>query len=167
MHQKTISRIIKETAYIRTGGSSEEKKAARYLADECKKLGLDAVLEPFTVDMATIHTAALEVDGKAIPCKGYLCAGTSTVEAPLYYLTDNCPYSLAACKGKIVLFDGYLGYWRYQDLLENGAVGFISYDGNLNYTDRDIDQREKQRNQFCNMGGVSFCIIGMTEKRNG
>jgi Zn-dependent M28 family amino/carboxypeptidase len=30
----------------------------------------------------------------------------------------------------------------YQDLLENGAVGFITYDGNANYADRDIDQRE-------------------------
>ena len=40
------------------------------------------------------------------------------------------------------MFDGYLGYWKYQDLLEKGAVGFISYDGNANYADRDIDQRE-------------------------
>ena len=30
----------------------------------------------------------------------------------------------------------------YQDILENGAVGFITYDGNANYTDHDIDQRE-------------------------
>ena len=40
------------------------------------------------------------------------------------------------------MIDGYLGYWRYQDILENGAVGFITYDGNANYTDEDIDQRE-------------------------
>ena len=30
----------------------------------------------------------------------------------------------------------------YRDILENGAVGFITYDGNANYRDRDIDQRE-------------------------
>jgi len=40
------------------------------------------------------------------------------------------------------MIDGYLGYWVYQDLLENGAVGFVTYDGNANYTDWDIDQRE-------------------------
>ena len=40
------------------------------------------------------------------------------------------------------MIDGYLGYWKYQDLLEKGAVGFITYDGNANYADRDIDQRE-------------------------
>ena len=142
MNQKTISRIIKETAYVRMGGSPEEIKTAQYLKDECAKLGLEATLEAFSVDMATIHNVSLEVDGKMIPCKGYLNAGSHQVEAPLYYLTDNCPHSLEACKGKIVLMDGYLGYWRYQDLLENGAVGFITYDGNLNYADRDIDQRE-------------------------
>jgi Zn-dependent M28 family amino/carboxypeptidase len=49
---------------------------------------------------------------------------------------------LSLCRGKIVLFDGYLGYWRYRDLIENGAVAFISYDGNVNYADRDIDHRE-------------------------
>ena len=40
------------------------------------------------------------------------------------------------------MIDGYLGYWTYQDLLENGALGFITYDGNANYCDKDIDQRE-------------------------
>ena len=44
--------------------------------------------------------------------------------------------------GKIVLVDGYMGYWMYQELLENGAVGLVTYDGNANYRDRDIDQRE-------------------------
>jgi hypothetical protein len=142
MDQKTIQRIIDETAYVRTGGSAEEKKTAQYLADECKKFGVNAELVPFTVDMATIKTATLEADGVQIPCKGYLCAGSHTIEAPLYYLTDNSPQSLAGCKNSIVMIDGYLGYWRYQDLLEKGAVGFITYDGNANYADRDIDQRE-------------------------
>jgi len=142
MDAKTISRIFEETAYVRTGGSPQELKTARYIQAECAKFGCTATLEPFKVDMATIQTASLWVDGCEIPCKGYLCAGSGTVEAPLYYLTDDTPFALSQCKGKIVLFDGYLGYWRYQDLLNNGAVGFISYDGNANYADNDIDQRE-------------------------
>jgi len=40
------------------------------------------------------------------------------------------------------MVDGFLGYWIYQDLLENGAVGVVTYDGNANYPDRDIDLRE-------------------------
>ena len=142
MDMQTITKIIEETAYVRTGGTLEELKCAQYLQAQCKALGYEATLEAFTVPMATMRKATLTVDGKQVPCKGYFCAGSGTVEAPLYYLRDNNPYSLQQCKGKIVMFDGYLGYWKYQDMLENGAVGYISYDGNANYADRDIDQRE-------------------------
>lgn len=142
MNAKQIEKIFADTAYVRMGGSAEELRAAQYLQDVCKKMGMDAHLEDFEVDMATVKTATLTVDGKEIPCRGYLCAGSGEVEAPLYYLRDGDTYSLSQCKGKIVLFDGYLGYWRYRDLLENGAVGFVSYDGNVNFADRDIDHRE-------------------------
>ncbi len=142
MDAKNITKIFEETAYIRTGGSPEELKTAQYLKSKCSDFGCNAIIEPFDVDMATIQTAVLTVDGTEIPCKGYLCAGSGIVEAPVYYLTDNTPYSLSQCKGKIVMIDGYLGYWKYHDILDNGAVGFITYDGNVNYADRDIDQRE-------------------------
>ena len=142
MDMNKITKILQETAYIRTGGSPEELRCALYLQQQCRELGYEAKLEAFPVAMSNMKTATLTVDGKEIPCKGYFCAGSGTVEAPIYYLRDNSPYSLEQCRGKIVLFDGYLGYWKYQDLLEKGAVGFISYDGNSNYTDRDIDQRE-------------------------
>ena len=142
MTLNTIDRIFTETAYVRTGGSAEELRCAQYLLAECKKLGAEAAIESFEVPWAQVHTAVLTVAGKEIPCKGYLCAGSAEIEAPLYYLTDGTEYALSQCRGKIVLFDGYLGYWRYQDLLKYGAVGFISYDGNANYPDRDIDHRE-------------------------
>ena len=142
MDANTIDTILQETAYTRTGGSPEELRCALYLQAQCKNLGFEATLEPFTVAMATMKTAKLIVDGREIPCKGYLCAGSGTVEAPIYYLRDSDSYSLSQCKGNIVLVDGYMGYWKYQDILENGAVGFITYDGDANYADRDIDQRE-------------------------
>ena len=142
MNTQYVDKIFADTAYVRTGGSEAERRAAKYLQERVCELGAEAVIEPFEVDMATVHTATLTVDGREIPCKGYLCAGSGEVEAPLYYLTDSEQYSLSCCRGKIVLFDGYLGYWKYRDLLDNGAVGFISYDGNVNYADRDIDHRE-------------------------
>ena len=142
MNARDIMKIFEETAYVRMGGTQEELRTAEYLAAKCAEFGCEARLEAFDVDMASMETATLLVDGAEIPCKGYLCAGSGEVEAPLYYLRNTDPYSLSQCKGKIVLIDGYLGYWMYQDLLENGAVGFITYDGNANYTDCDIDQRE-------------------------
>ena len=142
MNKKKLASIFRQTAYIRMGGSAEELRCAEYLQEQCRELGLEARIEGFPVQMSTIQEATLTVDGKAITCKGYSCAGTAEVEAPLYYLSSTDPYSLSLCKGKIVMIDGYLGYWMYRDILENGAVGFITYDGNANYRDRDIDQRE-------------------------
>lgn len=142
MDSEQIMQIFQDTAYVRTGGSSEERRCAEYIVERCAALGLQANIEPFPVQMATIQDAQLLVDGVSIPCKGYLNAGSGEVEAPFYYLPNTDPYSLSQCRGKIVMIDGYLGYWIYQDLLENGAVGFITYDGDANYTDFDIDQRE-------------------------
>lgn len=142
MNAKQVMQILADTAYVRTGGSQQELDTANYLLGKLKELGLEGYLEAFDVDMANISQAKLTLDGKEYPCKGFKNAGSATVEAPLYYLRGNDAYSLSQCKGKIVMVDGYLGYWMYQDILENGALGFITYDGNANYTDRDIDQRE-------------------------
>ena len=142
MNAKEIMKIFEETAYVRMGGTDAELRAAKYLVDCCAKLGLTATIEDFPVDMTNLQEAVFEADGLSIPCKGYFNAGSHVVEAPFYYLRSNEPYALKQCKGKIVMIDGYMGYWMYQDILENGAVGFVTYDGNANYADRDIDQRE-------------------------
>ena len=142
MNAKEIMKIFEDTAYVRMGGSDSELRCAKYLAEYCEKFGMKAEIEAFPVDMATMEEVSFEVDGVSIACKGYLNAGSSEVEAPFYYLRSTDAYALSQCRGKIVMIDGYLGYWMYNDILENGAVGFVTYDGNANYADRDIDQRE-------------------------
>ena len=145
MDAKQIMKIFEDTAYVRMGGSQEELRTAKYLMTKLEDMGLKAAIEEFDVDMAEIEDAQLLVDGVSVTCKGYLNAGNAEVEAPFYYLRSSDKVSLSQCKGKIVMVDGYLGYWLYQDILENGAVGFITYDGNANYADRDIDQRELRK----------------------
>ena len=142
MNAEQIMKFFEDTAYVRVGGSPEELRAARYIQSRAAELGLTVELLPFEVPMADIQKVELLADGVSIPCKGYLCAGSGEVEAPLYYLRNRDPYSMSQCKGKIVLIDVYLGYWIYQDLLANGAVGFVTFDGNANFADRNIDQRE-------------------------
>ena len=142
MDAKKIMQYFSDTAYVRMGGSQEELKCAQYLQKCCADMGLEATLESFEVDMANMQEAVFLADGVEIPCKGYLCAGNATLEAPFYYLRSTDAYSLSLCKDKIVMIDGYMGYWMYQDIVDNGAVGFVTYDGNVNYADRDIDQRE-------------------------
>lgn len=142
MNAEQIMNIFADTAYIRVGGRPTEKKAADYLCQRLAVWGLEAAQEPFEVPLGDIEEATLTIDGEDIPCKGYMCAGNAELEAPLYYLRNKDAWSLSQCRGKIVMIDGYLGYWVYQDILANGAAGFITYDGNANYTDRDIDARE-------------------------
>ena len=113
MDAKQIMQIFADTAYVRTGGSPEELRAAGYLRDKVAQMGLTARIVPFEVPMARMEAAAFLADGQAVPCKGYLCAGSADLEAPFYYLRGTDPYSLSQCRGKIVMIDGYLGYWMY------------------------------------------------------
>ena len=156
MDAKQIMKIFEDTAYVRMGGSQEELKAAQYIQDCLAQMGLSSALEAFDVDMANIQEAVFLADGCEITCKGYLGAGSWDVEAPFYYLRSTDPYALSQCKGRIVMVDGYMGYWLYQDILESGAVGFVTYDGNANYADRDIDQRELR--SFVHQGKKLPCV---------
>lgn len=142
MNSEKIMQIFEDTAYVRLGGREAEKKAADYICQKVSELGLTAHQEPFAVPLDDMLEAVFEADGIRIPCKGYWDAGSGEVEAQFYYLRSTDRYALSQCKGKIVMVDGYLGYWVYHDLLENGAVGFVTHDGNVNYTDYNIDQRE-------------------------
>lgn len=142
MTKEKVMQIFRDTAYVHTGGSDDELRAANYLCDRCAELGLSAHLEDFEVQMATMKTAKLYADGVEIECKGYLNCGCHDVEAPFMYMPSNDKVSMSQVKGKIVLVDSGMGAWTYKDLTENGAVGFITYDGNANYADFDIDQKE-------------------------
>ncbi|MBQ9930601.1 MAG: M28 family peptidase [Oscillospiraceae bacterium] len=142
MNKEKMMQILQDTAYVRLTGTDAVLKAAKYIQAQCAEMGLNATLEPFAVALAKIKKAQLFADGIELPCKGYFLAGSGQVEAPLYYLRSMEDCNLAKCKGKIVLVDCYMDYWCYHDLLENGAVGFITYDGNPYYKDADIDQRE-------------------------
>lgn len=142
MTKKSMLKIFRDTARVRMGGTASELEAARYIQELCASFGGEAVIEPFAVQMGDDISATLVVDGVSVPCKGYMCCGSGEISAPLYYFRATDKYSLSKCKDKIVLIDGYLGHWIYKDMLDNGALAFITYDGHVNYSDRDIDQRE-------------------------
>ncbi len=142
MQIRQIRQILKDTDYIHTSGTPEELRAAEYLKACCEEMGVTARLEAFPVAMADVKSANLTADGKNVSCKGYKCCGSGEVEAELLYLPNTDPASLVKAKGKIVLLDTGVGYFLYQDLLKAGAVGFITYDGNVRYADSDIDHKE-------------------------
>ena len=141
MNHETIQEILNKTDHVRFSGSPEEKAAAAYLESLCLERGVKAFRESFEVDTAEIHEAKLAADGQEIPCRGYSLCGSGSVEAPLCYLPNTDAASVARAGGKIVLLDTGITYWVYQDLLDAGAAGFITYDGNVHYADRDIDRK--------------------------
>ena len=147
MNKKQIRQILKDTDFVHTSGSPEELKVAEYLKARCEELGVGARLEAFPVEMAAVKQASLVIktaDGreKEIACKGYRLCGSGSVEAPFCYLPNADEASLSQIRGKIVLLDTGVGIFAYQDLMRGGAVGIITYDGNVHYADRDIDQKE-------------------------
>ena len=147
MNKRQVRQILKDTDFVHTGGSAEELRVAEYLAEQCRSIGAEAHLEPFPVEMADMHSARLYVtyaNGTAaeVPCEGYRLSGSGTVDAPFVYLPSVDPVSLTKVRGKIVMLDTGVPFFTYQDLIDNGAVGLITYDGNLRYRDNDIDQKE-------------------------
>ena len=142
MNKTYVNRILKDTDYVRCGGTEEEKKAAQYLIDRCADFGVEAHMESFEIQMAYIKVDKLYADGKEIPCKAYKNCGSVDLTADFVYAPDLTDVTLNSVKDKIVLLDGGIPYNTYQDLYEHGAKGFICWVGNVNYRDNDIDQRE-------------------------
>ena len=141
MTKEMIREILEKTDCVRFSGTEAEKDAAGYLEGLCAGMGAKAYQEPFNVDTAKDITASLTADGREIPCNGYRLCGSGKAEGPLCYLPNTDPASLTAAKGRIVLLDTGVTYWVYHDLLDAGAIGFITYDGDVHTADRDIDRK--------------------------
>lgn len=138
MNARQVRQILKDTDFTHESGSAEELKVAEYLKARCEALGIEAHLEAFEVENANVKKAVLTAGGVSYHCEAYLNCGSGTVEAPLLYMPTLDPASLTRCKGCIVLLDSGVGKFTYKDLSENGAIGFITYNGNAYYPNHDI-----------------------------
>ncbi|MBO4913961.1 MAG: hypothetical protein J5449_02040, partial [Oscillospiraceae bacterium] len=103
MNTRTLRQIFKDTDYVHRSGTAEELRAAEYLKDRCAGLGVEAHLESFPVPMGEIEEAHVFADGREIPCKGFFCCGSGTVEGELYYMPGQDKVSVAGAKDRIVL----------------------------------------------------------------
>ena len=101
-YQEEMMHILKDMAHVRISGTKEEADCAIYLQECCKKMGFETRLEAFQVEMCDIHEAVLTVDGKEIPCKGYRCAGSGTVEAPFITCQILMPAHLLSVRERLL-----------------------------------------------------------------
>ena len=143
MTHEQMQRIFDDTNFVHRSGTPEELQVAEYLKAQCEALGIPARIEAFPVAMGEIEEARVLADGREIPCKGFFCCGSGTVEGELYYMPATDPVSIAGAKDKIVLLDtGGVGFFAYQDLMKAGAKGILFQYGNVNFPNRDIDERD-------------------------
>lgn len=149
---KNEMELLQEIEYIRFGGTKQEYKTALWIKEKLNELGLESRHEAFKVNASIVSKASLKVTSpyaEEIKCKAYFCANpTQELKAPVYYFANNDEVSLKEVKGKIAIVDGYLGYWVYKDLYENGALAIIAHNGDLYDDNHDIDQRELREMQL-------------------
>lgn len=144
--------LLNKIGFIRTSGSQEELKAANILADEIKDMGLEATIDPFKVDDAIISKAKFEVLEpyyQEYEATAYKCCGNADLEGELVYVDDGTSkVDIAKMKGKIVLVNGYLRLDAYKRMVENGAIGFITFQGSLldKKDEADLDTRKLRKN---------------------
>jgi len=138
-----LKQIFLDTDFVHASGTEAELEVAKYLKNQCEKLGVSAEIEEFRVAMGDIESVEVLADGKSIPCKGFACCGSGEVEAELYYLPGLDPVSIVGAKDKIVLMDSIgLSAFTYQDLMKAGAKGILFQYGNVHFDNRDIDERD-------------------------
>ncbi len=142
MNCKFVNEILKNTAYPRISGTISEKTAAEYIKSLCDKMNFNAKIESFPLTMYETKTAKLIIDGKEISCTAHFGSASKNIKAEIFYLSSDSEILLKKCKGKIVLIDTPLRYALYDKLTQNGAVGVITYNGNLCFKENDIDQKE-------------------------
>jgi Iap family predicted aminopeptidase len=160
MNTKTIKQIFRDTDFVHRSGTPEEKQVAEYLKARCEALGVEAHLEGFRVPMAEIEFAQVLADGKEIPCKGFYGCGSGEVEAELYYMPGQDKVSVAGAKDRIVLLDSQgLGRYLYEDLLKAGAKGILFQYGNVNWPQRDIDERDLREAVVADTGKKLLCAM--------
>jgi len=139
-------KFLKDLEYTKTGGSKQELDAAKYIQKQLKSLGLKSEIEPFEVPEAKVEECSLEVVKpykKKIDCRAYYNSGTTNgLTKEIYYFSNNNKANLSKVNNKIVLFDNYIRYWDYKDLVEAGCAGIIIANGSLYEENNDIDQRE-------------------------
>ena len=128
--------VLKKISFERIAGTEKELECAKIIEEECKKIGLETVIEEFEIDSPEIDEAKFKVT-KPVECE-FTCIGVGKsgttpdegISAPLVYVENGMDANLLDAKGKIVLLTG-----GAPDVLEKvskaGAVGFIQIHGSL------------------------------------
>ncbi|MBR3839719.1 MAG: M20/M25/M40 family metallo-hydrolase [Erysipelotrichales bacterium] len=144
-------KTLEELSFVRVAGTPEELKAAEYLKSECEKVGVEAVIEEFEIDMPEIKKASfavLEPVYKEYNVIGIGKTGETPeegIEAELVYIEDLAAANFNNVKGKICLLQGRMKPDVTEKLVKAGAVGTISIAGNF-LDEKSLKEELRPRN---------------------
>lgn len=156
--------LLNRLYFERLGGTAEELKACEMIAGELKAIGLDSRIEAFDVVRNTVQKVRFEVTEpyhKVYEATAYMgCVNTEGLSAKLAYFESDTAVSRKNVEGKIALVNGYLGMKTFKALCEAHAVGFITYNGDVDQEENDLDPRELRKTvqEFGNIPGVNIRI---------
>ncbi|MDD6466904.1 MAG: M28 family metallopeptidase [Erysipelotrichaceae bacterium] len=165
--------LLNQMGFVRVGGSKEERTAAQILMDEIHQLNQPCTLEEFEVNAQTIEHVCFETITpiqKQYEVTAYGYSGNTPeggIEAEFYYMETIGEVDKIQAKGKIVLVNGYLGRKTYEAIVEAGAVGFITFSGDVIDTrensDCDIRELRDQLQEIKVLPGVHMRTIDAME----
>lgn len=151
--------VLKKISFERIAGTEKELECAHILEEECKKAGVDVVIEDFEIDTPEITVAKFKVT-KPIEhefhCIGIGKSGQTPdegISAPLCYVENGMDANLLDVKGKIVLLTGGAPD-TMEKIKKAGAVGYIQIHGSLFDTEEMIPEI-RTRNAFKKPGDDS------------
>lgn len=145
--------LLEKIGFTRIAGSPEEEKAAQILKEECDKLGVPAIIQPFEIEQGIVEEATqeiLEPFQQEIPVTGYQCAQNTPeggLEAPFLYVENADDVSLSDARGKIVLVNGYMRVPLFRKLMKAGVAGIVTMEGQLRdkREETDLSTRKLRR----------------------
>ena len=145
--------LLEKIGFTRIAGSPEEEKAAQILKEECDKLGVPAIIQPFEIEQGIVEEATLEIlepFQQEIPVTGYQCAQNTPeegLEAPFLYVENADDVSLSDARGKILLVNGYMRVPLFRKLMKAGVAGIVTMEGQLRdrREETDLSTRKLRR----------------------
>ena len=145
--------LLQRISFERIAGTDKELECANILKEECEKVGVEAVIEEFEIDMPEILEVSLVVTAPTpmtIPCIGIGKSGQTVDEgivAPFVYAEDGLAANLMDCKGKIVLLTGALKPEVKEALKKAEVAGVIQAIGSL-YDPQELIDELRPRNMM-------------------
>ncbi len=168
--------LLEKLYFVRLGGSEEELRACQIVQDELKELGLESHIEEFDVTSTSNSEAYMEVTlpyNKQYNVTAYQASkNIDELKGELYYFEQDTPVCRKNVKGKIALINGYLNMRTLKALCESGAIGFISYSGDIDreYNDLDVREYREMLKPFGELPGVHMRVddaMELVEKQAG